>query len=183
MSEPQSTEFVSQATQTVEATGGLGMLGINLKIFIAQLINFVIVLFVLWKWAYTPLVRLLDQRSERIEKSMKQADEIEKRIKKVAEDQKRIVNQAKTEAAIILDQARADADRRKKELLEGAKAEVQRVVTQGKEQLRIEKADMLRDAKSEIVDLALAAATKVLKESITEKTSHKLAEEVVEKML
>lgn len=179
----QTTQLVSQATEAVEATGGLGMLGINLKIFIAQLINFIIVLLVLWKWAYTPLVKLLDQRAERIEKSMKQADEIEKRMKEIAEDQKRIVHEAKAEAAVILDQARADADRRKKELMEGAKAEVQKVVMQGKEQLQLEKTAMLRDAKSEIVDIAIAAATKVLKDSVTEKTSHKLAQEVVEKMV
>lgn len=182
MSEP-TTQLAQQTAEAVEATGGLGMLGINLKIFIAQLINFVIVLLVLWRWVYTPLVRLLDQRSARIEQSMKQADEIEKRMKEVEEDQKRIVNQAKVEAAAILDVARMDSERRKKELLEAAKTEVQRVVTQGKEQLQMEKTNMIREAKSELIEIAIAAATKVLKESVSEKTSHKLAEEVVEKMI
>ncbi len=174
---------MSSPVEVSEATGGLGSLGINLKIFIAQLVNFAIVLFVLWKWAYTPLVKLLDERSSRIEKSMKQADEIEKRMTEIEEDQKRIVTEAKTEASVILDQARTDADRRKRELFDTAKAEVARVVSQGKEQLQMEKINMIRDAKSEIVEIVIAAATKVLKDSVSEKTSHKLAQDVVEKML
>ncbi len=183
MSSSNTTELVTQVANTVEASGGLGALGINLKIFFAQLFNFTVVLLVMWKWVYTPLVKLLDERSGRIEKSMKQADEIEKRVQVVEQEHKQMMSQAKTEAAAMLEQARTDADARKKELLEAAKAEVQKIVTQGKAQLRTEKANMLRDAKAEIVDIAIAAATKVLKESVSEKTSQKLAQDVVEKML
>lgn len=159
------------------------MLGINLKIFIAQLVNFSIVLLVLWKWVYTPLVRLLDERSTRIEKSMKQADEIETRLKDVERSQSTIITEAKTQAALLLDQARTDSDRRRKELIDAAKSEVQKVVAQGKEQLKTEKSNMLAEAKLELIEIAVAAATKILQESVTEKTAQKLAEDVVKKMV
>ncbi len=179
----QTTDLVQETAKAVEATGGLGMLGINLKIFIAQMINFIIVLLVLWKWVYTPLVRLLDERSKRVEMSMKHADRIEQRMKEIEEEQTRVVHQAKSEAAAILDQARADGEQRKTELLASAKADVERVVRQGKERLQVEKTNMLREAKSEIVEIAIAAATKVLKESISEKSSQTLAQDVVKKVL
>ena len=176
-------ELAHSATQAVEATGGLGMLGINLKIFLAQLLNFLIVLVVMWKWVYTPLVKLLDERSKRIETSMKHAEDIEKRMKEVEIDHKRILAEAQTEAASIMEHAKTQADERKKELLEAAKTEVQKIVTQGKEQLRAEKTAMLRDAKTEFVDIAVAAAENILKKSVDEKSSRKLAEDLVDKMV
>ncbi|MBM5789722.1 F0F1 ATP synthase subunit B [Candidatus Parcubacteria bacterium] len=175
-----TTELAHEAAQTVTATGGLGMLGINLKIFIAQLFNFVLVLLVLWKWVYRPLVKLLDARTARIEKSMKQADEIEKRMAGLEEEQARVIAQAKSEAAVMLEQARESAEQRKKELLEGAKGEVQKVIAQGKEQLKAEKQNMVREAKTELVELAVEAARKILQESVNEKKSKQLAEEAIE---
>lgn len=177
-----TTEIANKAVETVEATGGLGMLGINLKIFIAQLINFLVVLLVLWKWMYKPLVKLLDQRAERIADSVKKAQEIEEQLSKTKNEQVQILNQAKTEAAQILSQAHTDAEKRKQEMVENAKQEVQRVVSQGKEQLKAEKVAMIRDAKSEIVEIVVAAAEKILKESVDQKKSQKLAQDTVEKI-
>ena len=167
----------------VMAIGGIGVLGINLQIFLSQLFNFSLVLLVLWKWVFTPLVKLLDERSAKIETSMKHAVEIENRLKEVEAEHHRIVSEAKSESAAMLEQARTDAERRKKEMLEQAKEEVMKIVSQGKEQLKTDKANMLREVKTEIVDLAIAAATKVLKESVSEKASQKLAQEVVDKMV
>ena len=177
-----TTELANETVKTVTATGGLGMLGINLKIFIAQLVNFIVVLLVLWKWVYTPLVKLLDDRASRIEKSMKQTQEIEERLAQSEQEQKKLIVQARTEAASVLEQARAEAEKRKKDLIDSAKQEVQRVVVQGKEQLQAEKVTMIKGAKSEIVEIAISAAEKILKESIDQKSSQKFAKEVVDKI-
>ena len=182
----QEIQHVAEAAQAVaetsHATGGLGTLGINLKIFIAQLINFVVVLLVLWKWAYKPIVNLLDKRSERIEKSLKEADEIEKRLSELDSEQKALLAKAKQEANEVLEAARAQAESQKASMLDKAKGEVQTVVEKGKIQLQAEKEQMLRDAKSEIVAIAVEATKKILEESIDEKASQKIAEGIVEKM-
>lgn len=183
MSSPApTTELVKETAEAVEASGGLGMLGINLKIFIAQLVNFLLVLLVLWKWVYQPIVKLLDQRTERIARSMQQADEIEKRMASVEEEQQRAITQAKAEAAVMLEQARNEAEARKKDLLENAKQEVQKVIAQGKEQLQAEKQNMVREAKAELIELAVASAKKILEDAVDEKRSRKLAEEVIGKL-
>lgn len=180
MASPTPTaEFVKETAETVEASGGLGMLGINLKIFLAQLINFLLVLLVLWKWVYQPIVKLLDQRTQRVEKSMRQADEIEQRMASVEQEQKLVVGQAKAEAVVILEQAKAEAETRKKELLANAKQEVQKVIAQGKEQLQAEKQNMVREAKAELVELAVASAKKILEDAVDEKRSRKLAEDTI----
>ncbi len=184
MSSPiETTELAQQTAEAVEATGGLGMLGINLKIFIAQLVNFVLVLLVLWKWVYQPLVKLLDERSKRIEQSMKHAEEIEEKMKSVEEEQGRLLSEAKASAAAVMEQAREDAERRKSEMLHLAKEEVQRVVVQGKEQLRSEKQQMIREAKVEMAEIAVEAAKRVLQESIDEKRSQTIAEQAISKLV
>ncbi|MBI5370203.1 F0F1 ATP synthase subunit B [Candidatus Uhrbacteria bacterium] len=183
MSSPQqTTELARGAAQTVEATGGLGMLGINAKILLAQLVNFLIVLLVLWRWVYRPMVKLLDERSARIEASMKHADEIDAKMAAIEKEQQRLVGQAKTEAAAILESSRQDAERRKKEMIDAAKQEVQSVVAQGKDQLQAQKHQMIHEAKEEIVEIAIQAAQKVLQEQIDEKISHKLSERVIKQL-
>ena len=178
----EETQIVHEAAAVVEATGGLGTLGINLKIFIAQFINFAVVLLVLWKWAYKPIIKLLDQRSEKIEKSVKDAEEIDRRLLDLEKEQKEVIQKAKKEASAILEKAQVDADLRKKDLIAKAKGEVENVVYQGKEQLKTEKEAMLNDLKKEIVELAVLASQKILEGEMDEKKSQKIAESVVKEI-
>lgn len=175
-------EVARETTEVAEATGGLGTLGINVKIFLAQLLNFTVVLIVLWRFAYRPITKLLDDRQRKVEKSLKDAADVEKRVKQLEEERKDILLQAKHEASVALEKAQADAEARKADLLAKAKEEVSQVVRQGKIQLQAEKEAMLRDARQEIVQLAVESARKILEESVTEKKSQALAEEVIEKM-
>ncbi|MBI4438026.1 F0F1 ATP synthase subunit B [Candidatus Uhrbacteria bacterium] len=177
------SQEVQLAVEATESAGGIGTLGLNLKIFIAQLINFTVVLLVLWKWAYKPIVKILEQRQEKIEKSVKQAAEVEARVGEIASQQRALIAEAKSEAAKILDETRAQADERKKVLLEKAKEEVKAVVAQGKAQLEAQKGLMIREAKEEIAQIAVAAARKIIEESVDEKKAQKLAEAVVEEMV
>lgn len=165
-----------------EPTGGIATLGINLNIFVAQLVNFLVVLLVLWKFAYKPLVKILDDRSHKIEESLKQSDAVEVRVKQLEIEQKQIIATAKGEAMQILEMAKQDADARKQELLAVAKKEVERVVQQGKEQLQAEKAQMIHEAKTELVQLAVAATKKILESEVDEKASQKIASDVIQKM-
>ena len=176
------SQEVQLAVEATEAVGGIGTLGINLKIFLAQLFNFAIVLLVLWKWAYKPIVKIIEERQEKIEKSVKQAGEIEKRVVEIEKEQQVVMTTAKSEAAKMLDDVRTTAEDRKKILLEKAKEEVRSVVAQGKLQLQAEKVQMIQDAREEIAKIAVEATRKILQESVDEKKALKLAEGVVDKM-
>lgn len=177
----QEVQLAAEVVQ--EATGGLGTLGINLKIFIAQLVNFVIVLLVLRKFAYKPIVDLLDKRAKKVEDSIKNAEQIEKRVKQIEKEHHESILKAKSEAAEILETAREDAEKRKEEYLTKTKAEVDQAVQKGKEQIRNEKKQMLIEAKGDIIMLAVEASKKILKEEIDQKKSEKIAEDVVNKMV
>ena len=180
--ESKITEEHVEVEHQAEDTGALGTLGISTDIFIAQLVNFLLVLLVLWKFAYKPIIARLDARSEEIEKGLKNAEEAEKRLLSLEDERKEMIKATKSEATQILEQSRADSEVQKHDMIAKAKREIERVVAQGKGQLQAEKEVMLRDAKTEMAEIAVMAAKKILQESVDEKKSVKLAEEVVEKM-
>lgn len=178
----QEVQLAAEAVQVSESAGGIGTLGINLKIFLAQLFNFAIVLLVMWKWAYKPIVKLLEERQEKIERGVKQAADVEKRVQELEQEREQVITQAKSEAAKVLEEARAVAEDRKKDLLGRAKQEVQGVVAQGKVQLEAQKTQMIREAREEIAALAVEAARKILADGVDEKRATKLAGEVINEM-
>jgi F-type H+-transporting ATPase subunit b len=166
----------------VEETGGIAALGINLKLFIAQLIHFVIILLVFWKWVYGPIVKMLDKRAKTIEDSIKQAKDVEERVAKLEAERAAIITTAKAEASHRLEESQTAAEARRNEILSEAKTQVENVVRAGKEQLVREKEVMIQDAKKEIAEIAVKAAEQILKDSVSEKVSKKMAEEAVEKL-
>lgn len=178
----QEVQLAAEAVQASESVGGLGTLGINLKIFLAQLFNFAIVLLVLWKWAYKPIVKLLEERQEKIERSVKQADDVEKRVQDLERERHEVMTTAKSEAAKVLEDVRVTGDARKKELLAKAKEEVKGVVAQSKLQLEAQKVQMIAEAREEIAAIAVEAARRILADGVDEKKATKLAERVIDDM-
>lgn len=178
----QEVQLAAEAVEATKAAGGIGALGLNLKIFIAQLLNFAVVLLVLWKWAYKPIVKILEERQEKIQRSMKQAQDVEKRVQELEQERTQVITAAKSEAAKVLEEARAVAEDRKKELLGKAKQEVGGVVAQGKVQLEAQKVQMIREMREEIAALAVEAARKILADGVDEKRATKLAGVVIDEM-
>lgn len=179
---PNGAPLTVAETEATEETGALGTLGIDGGIFVAQLVNFLVVLLVLWKFAYKPILKMLDQRSERVEKSMRDADLVEKRVAALEDERKQVVAEARTEAAKVMDAARTDAESMKTDMVEKAKREVERVVVNGKAQLKSDQEAMMREARKELVEIAVSAAKRILADGVDEKKSASLAEEVVRKL-
>ena len=69
---------VAHAQEAAQSTSPVAVLGLNLKQFIGQLVTFLLALFVLWKWALTPVAKKLTERTDKIEKAMNDADRITK---------------------------------------------------------------------------------------------------------
>lgn len=162
--------------------GVVGTFGLRTDIFVAQLINFLLVLLVLWKFAYKPILSALDEREKKIEKSVRDADLVTKRLQDADKEKADILRFAREEADAFARKSLEDTQARKAEMVAAAKQEVERVIAQGKVQLAEEHDAMMIAMRKEIVEISIAAATKILGEAITEKKSQSLAEEVIRKM-
>lgn len=176
------THTETQAESENPITAVAGQFGLNGQMFTAQLINFLLVLLVLWRFAYRPIVKMLDERQEKIEKSVRQADEIEKRVSDIENEREEILNIARKEAQEIAEKAHQHGEARREEIVSAAKREVERVISKGKEQLTAEKETMMRDLRKDIIDIAVKAATRIAGDQIDETKSKSLAEETIRKM-
>lgn len=167
-------------TPEVQQTGIAATLGLNYKLFLAQLINFGLILFVIWKWVYKPLVKAMEERSNKIEQGLKDAD-VAKEMREATEKEKeKMITEARKSAKEIIESAEADAKSRANEMTANAKQDVERIVTQGKQQLREEQDEMMREAKNQVAELVITATEKVIGEKLDKKKDAELVKSALE---
>ncbi len=142
---------------------------IDWKIIIAQGINFIIVLFVLYFLIVKPLKKLMKERSEHIEGGLHDAKTNAELLANTKKEYDSIVASARSEAHTIFQEGKKEAETKKAEMIENAKKEVDNMILNGKKVLESEKAKILEEAKSEIVGLVVKATEKLLESKTDEK--------------
>lgn len=153
--------------------------GIDWKTLIAQVINFLIVLGVLYKFAYKPILKMLHDRSTKIEKSIKDAESIEKRVKAIEDERDDIITHAKKDAVKILQEADTASQKRSDEMVDHAKKEVKHVIDKAKNDIQSAKENLVAEAKIDIAKLVVASTEKIIQEKFSSEKDRKLIEKVV----
>ena len=152
---------------------------IDLKLFIAQLINFAIVFSVLYFFAFKPLVKTMSDRTEKIDKSLKDADEIENRLALTEKEQSEIIAAAKKQANLIVEEADKRGEVRRQELIEKAKEDIALVINTEREKMVRDKAETLKEIKKEVADLVVLSVEKLLNEKMTSDKDQELIKNLV----
>ncbi len=135
---------------------------IDWKIIIAQMVNFGIVFFVLYRYAIKPLGKLMEERGATIAKGLSDAKENAEKLSDTEKEYAAALAQARKEGSALVTSAKNEAESEKARIMEQAKAEADKILAQGKQQLEADKAKMLADAKKELADIVIAATEKVL---------------------
>jgi F-type H+-transporting ATPase subunit b len=140
---------------------------------------FVIVVIVLGKFAWGPILALLQQREEFIHRALSDAkrdrDEAEARLKEYSAKLQR----AQSEAATMIDEARRDTQRLREEMKEKAKVDADIVVKNAERQIQLETTRALQQIRQEAVDLSVAIASKLLQRNISKEDNEKLIDEAL----
>lgn len=157
----------------------LSNLGVDWRLFLAQAVNFLILLFVLKRFAYTPMLRFLDERSTKIEKGLKDAEAANKRLEEAQKEQKSILTEAQKEARTIVEEAVLVAKRRDTEQLEKTKGEIAKMLEMSQKSITLEKEKMLREAKAELGSLVVMATEKIAGVKIDATKDNELIRETV----
>ncbi len=170
-----TTEAESQVTTEPAADESIvGMFGLNWKLFLGQLINFGIVLFVLWKWVWKPVTSNMEARTKKIEDSLKNADQIDKDKAEFATWRTQEMSKARQEATDIISTAKQQAETVKTEILDKAKMEQQAMLERNQQKLIQQKTKMLQEAQGELANLVVSASEKLLRSKLDSKTDQKL---------
>ena len=152
---------------------------IDLNLFIAQLVNFAIVFSVLYFFAFKPLVKVMSERTDKIDKSLKDADEIEKRLSLTEIEQTEIINAAKKQANLIVEEADKRGEERRTVLLNKAKEEMGEIMNAGRAKMDIDKAETLKEIKAEVAELVVLTVSKLLDEKMDSDKDQKIIKDLV----
>lgn len=139
---------------------------LDLKLFIAQTVNFAIVLGVLYFFAFKPIAKMMAERSQKIEKSLADAKEIEDRLQEAETEKKTIITEAKKAATEILAAADLQGVKRQEEMIKKAKEDIEKIISSEKGKLAAEKAETLKELKAETASLVTLTVEKLLKEKM-----------------
>ena len=153
-------------------------LGINWKILVGQAINFVILLFVLKKFAYKPFLSLLEKRKIGIEEGIKKTEEAEKSLKSIRGLSDKIKENSEKEAQEILKKAEIRAQDRAKEISDLAEKERQKMLEAAKIAIGKEVIEERKTRDKEAMEKTLLIAEKFLNEKLSLEKDKKLIEEL-----
>lgn len=154
-------------------------LGIDWRLFLFQVVNFSILLFVLHRFLYKPLLGILEARRKKIEESMAQADATARTQRETEERIARDMKRAQEKAKSIIEQAIEDAGKVKDGLVKKANDEAMRLVERAKKDIGAERDKVMAEIKREAGDIAIAVAEKVLKEEIGKERHERLIKETI----
>ncbi len=158
-----------------------GLITFNVTLLV-QVVIFVLMAWFLWRFAWGPLVRVLEKREERIEAGLRAAEESEKRLAEVRTEVQRMLDDSRTQARDIIarahQEATADADEVRNRARRDADAQLQKALTD----IEAERDRALQELRAQVAALVVQASAQVLGEAIDERTHQRLIEESLEKV-
>lgn len=169
-------------TDVVSQPGLLASLGIHLELFAAQLVNFTILLLVLWRFAYKPLLKMMDARSQKIEAGLKNAEEAKTLRERAAIEHAKALAKAEEEVRGLIESAHQEAQRLREESLQETRAEIEKQVQGARERLEAERAAMMQSLKKDVVTLVIQASEQVLGERLTAETDEAYIQRVIKSL-
>lgn len=156
-------------------------LGIDWKILAAQIVNFFVLLFILYKFAYKPILGMLEKRSKIIEKGVHDAKASEERLKEIEETRRKILDEAAREVGKLLEKAKADAEAMKKNLMTAASEQAEDLLRRTKALVAEEKEKMTEDVKKEVAKFIILATGKILQREFSDMDQKRLADAIASK--
>ena len=152
---------------------------IDWHIFVAQIINFAIVLAVLYWFAFKPLVKIMAERSGKIAKSLEEAKLVEEKLAQTKTEFNQVISEAKKQAGLILEKAAAQAEVKKHETVVKAKEEIGAIINQEKQKMQMEKAATLKEIRKETADLVILTVEKILGEKVDAKKDKEIIKKII----
>ncbi|MDP2328554.1 MAG: F0F1 ATP synthase subunit B [Dehalococcoidia bacterium] len=170
---------VPAVASAAESSGGIAALGVNLPGLIAQLVNFTILLFVLRLFLFGPIMKIVDERRQKIEEGLKASEQAAHAAESSQEESRRILEGARAESREMVGRAQETANRLREELETQARRDAEQIVTRARQEIDAERQQAIQALRAEFADLTIRAAERVVGQSIDGATHQRLIDEVL----
>jgi F-type H+-transporting ATPase subunit b len=146
-------------------------------LFVWTILTFLLLLFVLAKFAWKPLLKMLNDREELIRSSLEDAEKAKEKLERLNAEGEAIINRARSEAQSILSEGKTAAEKLKDETLDVAKEQAKQIASEAEKQINIEKDKAIAEIKSEVVNLSMRIAEKLINKNISPEDNKALIDE------
>jgi F-type H+-transporting ATPase subunit b len=151
-------------------------------LFIWTILTFLVLLGLLAKFAWRPLLAALDARQNAIRKSLDDAQQARQELERLNQESALILNKARAEADQIIVSSRADAERLREDMKQRARTEADAVVKNAERQIQLETARALQQIRTEAADLSVMIASKLIQRNLTKEDNERLIEEALKQV-
>jgi F-type H+-transporting ATPase subunit b len=151
-------------------------------LYIWTIVVFLVLLGLLAKFAWKPLLEALDKRQESIRQSLDDAAKARQELERLQVESQRILAQARGEAESIVARTREDANRLRDEMRQKAQQEAANIVKSAEKQIELETARALQQIRHEAVDLSIAIASKLLQRNVSKEDNERLIEDTFKQL-
>jgi len=159
---------------------GLASLGISLQTLLAQVITFLVLFGLLYLFAYKPILRMLDERSQRIKESMDKTEQIKEQAARTEEEFKKRIEAASKEGQEIIARAARTGEELRQKAQQEARQEGEVLINRARAEIQRERDAAIDELRSEFADLTVLAAGKVIKRSLDKEAHRQLIEKTLE---
>jgi F-type H+-transporting ATPase subunit b len=158
----------------------MGELGINLPGLITQLISFTVLLFLLTKFLYKPVLKLLDERAEKIKKGLSDAELASKGAEEAAQRIEDEISQARLEGKKLIEEAQKASTKLRDAEKEKISVEIQSMMDKARKEIESERDGAILELKNEFGSLVIGAASKVIEKEVDDKSHSELLNKALE---
>ena len=145
-------------------------------------LTFLLLLFILRRMAWNPILQTMAEREKRIKEALDKADAAQKESEETMVKQKEIIESAKHEAQELLGKSKKTAETTKEEILQKANSEAENILERAKKEISLEKEKAVEEIKSSAAELSIMIASKIVGKSLSPKDHQDVIKESIQKM-
>ncbi|MDQ0226751.1 F0F1 ATP synthase subunit B [Metabacillus niabensis] len=153
--------------------------GLNTGDIVFQLLMFLILLALLGKFAFGPVMNIMKQREEHIANEINSSEERNKEAQKLVEEQREMLKQARVEAQTLVENAKKLGEQQKEDIIQAARAEAGRLKESALKEIEREKEQAVAALREQVASLSVLIASKVIEKELDEREQEKLINDYI----
>jgi F-type H+-transporting ATPase subunit b len=155
------------------------LLHIDLGLMIWTVVSFIALLYILGRYAYKPMMFLVERREKRIRESLQEAEEAKRKAEAAAAEREEILRQAQDEARRVVEGAKEAAEGQRRRILDETREDAARMMRQAEEEIKRERRQALSELTETVADLATDAAERIVRAELDKEKHLKLIDELI----
>ena len=151
-------------------------------LFVWTILTFLLLVFILAKFAWKPLLKMLQDREDMVRSSLEDAEKAKSELERLNEESEAIMAKARSEAQSILADGKAAAEKVKDDIIAKSKEQANKIREDAGNQIQVEKDKAISEIKEEVVNLTLSVAEKLIQKNLSDADNKSLIEESLKKV-